>query len=116
MNKGFVFSFESLISLLIFSILLITITQTQTSKNSSEIDDLIALKKANDLLKIWSIKPDIIQIKSDTMLIFENNASVYVDGLEIVKSKFKGESISTSSKIVDEFLIEHEISIIVYFN
>lgn len=115
MNKGFVFSFESLISLLLFSILFISIT-TNTNSFDNNIDELIALKKGNDLLKIWSKEPDILQVKSDTEFVFGNNASVYIDGIKIVEAKFNGESISTSTKIIDEFLIEREIRIIVYFN
>lgn len=116
MNKGFIFSFEALISLLIFSILLIAVSQNTNSFENSNIDELIALKKANDLLKVWAIKPDILQIKSDTDMVFKKNASVFVDGVKIVDSKFSGESISTSGKIIDEFLIEREIIIVVYIN
>jgi hypothetical protein len=113
MNKGFLFSFEALISLLLFSLLIISF---ETNEENYSFKELIALKKANDLLKVWSYYPDILTIESDTKMVFDDHASVFVDDIKIVESKFSGESISTNAEIIDSLLIKRNIRIIVYFN
>ncbi len=114
MNKGFVFSFEAVLSILIFSLILLSLPQT----TQSSFKELIVIQKINDLLKVWSYDFDISEIESDVGFIFKNNenVTVIIDEITYLKSKLKGESVSSQGIIVDKNFSERKINIIVYFN
>lgn len=113
MIKGFVFSTETIISLLLFSTILISFN---IPKNES-FTDLIIIQQQNDLMKIWGKNfPNENDIKNDTKLFFKN-ATVFLDEKKIIIGKeCFGESIANETKIFDDNLIEKNIRIIVYKN
>ena len=109
--KGFIISFEAIFSILLFLLIILTINFNTTNN----LQDLLILQQENDLLKVWSINyPTIPEIIFDTKLMFDN-ASVFLDEKEILKSNGK-QSISSEAIILDNSLKEHKIRIVVYFN
>lgn len=112
MNKGFVFSFESTIALILFALILFSIPNYQ----SNDFRDLIIIQKSNDLLKVWSYEFNINEFSSDAEFVFGKRVDVLVDGEFILKSNFGGERISTSKKIIDNYLNKRNVTINVYYN
>ncbi len=111
MNKGFVLTMEAVISILLFGIAILCINLP--SENS--LKELLIIQQENDLLKVWSIDfPSESEMILDTKSLFEN-ASVYLDGAEILKGS-GNESVSSEGIIIDDFLIERKIRIVVYLN
>lgn len=112
MNKGVIFSFEALISLILFALILISFPIIQ----ETSFRDLIAIQQANDLLKVWSYDFKINEMKSDIEFVFNKNATLIIDNQIIYESPFLGERISVNGIILDDFLNERNIQIIIYFN
>lgn len=112
MNKGFVFSFESIVAIILFGLILISLpSQTETS-----FRELIIIQKSNDLLKVWSYEFNTSEFSSDAEFVFGKNVDILIDGQIILKSDFDGERISTSKKIINNHLEEINVEIIVYYN
>jgi hypothetical protein len=112
MNRGIIFSLEAILSGIIFCIILLSMSNVQ----SDSLKELLIVQQGNDLLKIWSTDfPTNTEIISDTQALFDN-ASVSLDGTEILKAKSTGmNKISLEEIIVDDFLVERRIRIIVYY-
>jgi hypothetical protein len=110
MNKGFVLSFEATLTLILFSLILLSVPQTKTQN----FTDLIILQQENDLLKIWSKNYSPSEMITDVKTNFDN-ASLFVDNIELVKGIKTKKSIASNAIILDFFLIEHSVRIVVYY-
>jgi hypothetical protein len=114
-NKGFVFSLEAGLALLIFSFALITLFLPQ----EISLKEIYVLQQENDLLKIWSIDyPTIPQALTDCKKMFGNNFELKIDGLNVSQniSPKNNESIASSAILLDNLLNERLFEIIVYFD
>jgi uncharacterized protein HemX len=114
-GKGFVFSFEAVISALILGLALIATSQQQTIS----LKEVLLLQQENDLLKVWSAEekfPSEAEMVADANLFFRENCDLTVNGMEILTSKGKGKNcVSSEGKILDDSLSEKNILIKVYF-
>ena len=109
--KGFIISFETIFSILLFLLIILTIN----FPDQDNFKDLLLLQQENDLLKVWSANyPTNQEIVTDTMLMFDH-VSVFLDEKEILKSN-GNQSISSEAVILDNSLNEHKFRIVVYFN
>ena len=107
LNKGFVFTFEAILALLLFALMLYSIP---LQKNSN-LQELIIIQQSNDLLRVWSQSyPTEQEILFDTKLLFENNAEIMLNEKELTKCIGKNK-IATEGIILDDFLIENKIKI-----
>lgn len=110
--KGYVFTLEALLSLLIFALIISTVPVVE----SNSLKELIVLQQANDLLKVWSMKNlNEGEMVFDTKEMFGNNFSLYLDE-KVLHKGFGNESVATSAKIMSNALIERKVRIVVYFN
>jgi len=113
LNKGFIFSFEAAISMLLFGLMITMIFPMQ----AVSLKELIILQQENDLLKLWSInypsqnemEIDAKQLFSDTEL-FVNNNNVFFTGNK------KDNSVSSEAIIFDNYLNETKVRVVVYFD
>jgi len=111
LNKGFVFTFETIIALLLFALMLFSIT---VQKNPN-LEELIIMQQSNDLLRVWSqIYPTNEEMISDTNLIFQNKAMLKINELELTNCSGTNK-IATEGVILDQLLNENKITIIVCY-
>ncbi len=110
MNKGFVLSFEAALTLILFSLILISVPQPKTQN----FTDLIILQQENDLLKIWSKNYSPFEMVNDVKTNFYN-ASLFIDDVPLLSGKLTKNSIASEGILLDLFLIEHKVRIVVYY-
>jgi len=114
-KNGIVFSFEATIAILFFGIILITLPTP--SENS--LKELLLVQQENDLLKIWGINfPSESEMIEDTQLMFKK-FDLFIDNKQIFSfsntdPEISNESIASEGIIVDEYLVERKIRIVVY--
>lgn len=113
MSKGFVLSFDSILSLTLF---ILFFTFIFLNSQTTSFKELIALEQGNDLLKIWAIDFKENELKSDVEFFFNNNVTLKLDDKVIIESILKNECVSTSAFILDEELVERKVELIIYFN
>ncbi|MBT4191675.1 MAG: hypothetical protein HOE11_00040 [Candidatus Diapherotrites archaeon] len=107
-QRGFVFTLESTIAILVFSLLLLTISFPA----SNSMTELLVIQQANDLLKVWSVTyPSNNEIVFDTRELFGSKASVSVDRIKILNNTCFGDAVSSEAILLDDFLIEREFVI-----
>ena len=112
MKNGFVFSFEALVALLLFA----TIILTMNFGDSNSLKELMVFEQENDLLKIWSVNfPTDIEMINDTKLLFKN-FELFLDENKISGTGIGKNSIASEGTIIDNYLVERKIRIVVYFN
>ena len=112
-SKGFVLTFEAIITTLIFSLLLLSISQTplQTLK------ELTILQQANDLLRVWSAtNTNESEMITDLKSVFENNADLWINSEVKFWGQKKNEAVATEGIILDYALNEIKVKIIIYYN
>ncbi len=111
MRRGIVFCFEALIALLLFGTILITIP----SIKENSLKELLIIQQENDLLRVWSVDfPEQYEMISDTKIMFDN-FELFLDEEKIYQNGIVGEnSIASEGIIVDNFLIERKIRIVVH--
>ena len=110
-NKGFVFTFESIIALLLFALMLYAIP----AQNNSNLKELLIIQQSNDLLRVWSqIYPTNEEMISDTNLIFQNKAILKINNIELTNCSGTNK-IATEGVILDQLLNENKITIIVCY-
>ncbi|MDD4250680.1 MAG: hypothetical protein PHX27_00630 [Candidatus ainarchaeum sp.] len=112
-QKGFLISLEAIIAILMFSIVLLSISFPKQESFS----DLIIIQQENDLLRVWSKNSinenEMIQ---DAKLFFDN-FQIQIDNKKILIGKeCNKNAISSETILLDEKLIERKIRIIVYTN
>lgn len=116
-SRGFAISFEALISLFAFFLLLSTI-HAGGSTQAQSLKELYLLQKSNDLLKVWALKHDFSseELLSDLAFVFPENCVVLKQNkIPLNSCKATGSFISAKAKIFDSFLNLQEIELIVYY-
>ncbi len=113
MNKGFIISFEAGLSLIMFSLILISFS----FPNNESFKDLIVLQQSNDLLKIWSKNfPTEDEMINDASQFFKN-ASILINKNELtIGKKCLGNNVASEAIIFDDHLNKKNVRIIVYLN
>ena len=111
-NKGFVFSLEATISVLLLGTALLTLFQP----HDASFKKLVVLQQENDLLKVWGINfPSEKEMANDAKQLFAENFELLVGGKKIAAAKSqKKNCVSSEAKIIDEDLSERKILIKVY--
>ncbi|MFA5763735.1 MAG: hypothetical protein WC915_02895 [archaeon] len=110
MNKGFVLSFEAALTLILFSLILLSVPQPKTES----FTELIILQQENDLLKIWSKDYSPLEMIKDIKTNF-TNASLFIDEIQLVNGNITKNSIASEGVLLDLILIEHKVRIVVYY-
>jgi len=112
MNTGFVFSFEAIIALLLLATILLSMNFGETNS----LKELLILQQENDLLKVWSANfQSETEMINDTKLLFDNY-ELFLDNKKISGTGNGKNSVASEAVLVDNYLIERKIKIIVYFN
>ncbi len=109
LNKGFIFSFEATLSILIFSLILISLPYSKTDNYS----ELIIIQQENDLLKVWSKNYSETEMIKDIKQLFES-ASLFVNDIKILEGNKTNAAISSEGILLDEFLNEKRVRVVVY--
>jgi hypothetical protein len=110
--RGFVFSLEACIALIIFGLTCITLFQpTQVS-----LKELIVLQQENDLLKVWSVTyPTQLDSVKDCEQLFGDRFELKIDGILIHSFRENANSVSSSAILLDDSLSEKLFELTVYF-
>ncbi|MFA5125543.1 MAG: hypothetical protein WC462_00890 [archaeon] len=112
-QKGFVFSLEATLSLLLFALMLFALP----AQESFSLKELAATQQANDLLRVWSAKQTTeTEMISDTKILFENNAELWINETQLLSAEKKKNSIATEGIILDEKLFEKNVKIIIHYD
>ncbi|MEK6959408.1 MAG: hypothetical protein AABW59_05185 [archaeon] len=113
MKKGFVFSLEAALALVVIASAIIFLPQVE----SVTLDELMILQQENDLLKVWSYDPPSdIEAMADCTTMFGNNYSLTIDGRELVKKPCAKRAVASEARIVNELLLEQTFKIEVCFS
>lgn len=111
-KKGFNFSTEATIMLLLVSMILISIPQNKPQSYK----ELAITQKANDLLRVWSISiPNESEILSDAKWFLEKNYEISINGKKYGELEGKNK-ITVEGIILDNELNENKIEIKIGFN
>lgn len=109
--KGFVFTFESILALMLFALMLFSIPQ----ENNPTLKELIILQQSSDLLRVWSqIYPTEEEMIKDAKTIFSNNVSLKINGSEVLTCEGKNK-LSQEGVLIDKMLNENKIIIIICY-
>jgi hypothetical protein len=112
LSKGFVFTFEAILTILIFILLLYSLPQEKTPT----FKELIITQQANDLLRVWSQECLAEEeIMRDAKQLFKNQVSLWINEKELTKCNAKN-TIATEGIILDQHLKENKIKIIICYN
>jgi hypothetical protein len=112
-QKGFVFSFEATISILLLLLMLFYLPETK----SNSLKELLALEEANDLLRVWSITGiNESEMALDLNTLFGTRAGLEINERIIVKGNAKNNSVSTEGIILNQELKEEKIRITVFLD
>jgi len=112
-TKGFVFSLEATIALILFVLMLVALP----THNTSSLKELLILQQENDLLRVWSAKQSSTQeMLSDIKLLFGENGELWINETQLNKAKVAKNSISSEGIILDDSLKENKIRIIVKYD
>jgi hypothetical protein len=112
-EKGFFFTLEAFVSLMLFSLIIFTLPQAQ----ESSLKELAISQQTNDLLRVWSAKnTNQNEMIHDTQELFGQNAELWVNEKQIVFAEKKKNAFSSEGIIVDEQLKENKIRVLVYYD
>jgi len=111
-KKGFVFSLEATLALILFGLMLFTLPQIQTTS----LKELAISQQQNDLLRVWSAKESSeSEMSTDTQKMFGQNAEVWVNKKQLLPSQKKKNALASEGILLDEKLNEKRVKIIVYY-
>ena len=111
-QKGFVFSLEATLALILFGLMLFTLPQVQTTS----LKELAITQQANDLLRVWSAKEtNENEMILDTQKLFGQNAEVWINEKQILSAQKKKNAIASEGTILDEALNEKRVKVVVYY-
>ncbi len=112
-NKGYVFAFEAIITLMLFCLAISFLTQTRAETTI----DLLVLQKENDLLKVWSYDlPSEGELLVDTQKVLGEKFFLKINE-KILKNNSEGKNcIASSGKILNKTLNYENIEIKVCFD
>jgi hypothetical protein len=112
LKKGFVFTFESILTLLLFALMLYSIP----AEKNFTLKELLITQQADDLLRVWSQSyPNESEIIEDTKMMFGNNAKISLNGKEILNCEGTNK-ISIEGIILDDTLNENNLNITICYN
>jgi hypothetical protein len=113
LNKGFVFSLEATISVMLLGVALLVLFQPRTAS----FVELTVFQQENDLLKVWSADfPSEAEMISDARLLFGENVDLFIDGRQITATKtVKKNCVSSGAALLDDSLNERKFLIKAYF-
>jgi Tfp pilus assembly protein PilV len=113
LNRGFVFSLEAVISVLLLAIAILTLFQHQTFS----FKELVIIQQENDLLKVWSAKfPAEPEMASDAELLFKKKFKITTNGNYITCEAGEGKNcVSSEATLLDDSLNEKNVSIKICF-
>lgn len=116
-SRGFAISFEALISLFAFFLLLSAI-HVGSQVQAQSLKELYLLQKSNDLLKVWALKHDFSsgELLSDLAFVFPENCVVLKQNkIPLNACKATGSFITATAGVFDAFLNLQEIELTVYY-
>jgi hypothetical protein len=112
-TKGFVFSLEATIALLLFVLMLIALP----AHKESSLKELLILEQENDFLRVWSAKETSpSQMLNDARQIFEENVVVLVGENPLNQTLLKNNSIVSEGTLLDSSLSEMKVKIQVNYD
>ena len=112
-ERGFVFSLEATIALMLFVLMLLALPIQQ----NTSLKELLILQQENDLLRIWSTKETPTnEMVSDIKLMFGENGEVWVNNVSLNKAIIKNNSISSEGIILDGALRENLVRVVVNYD
>jgi|GEM_PF-1096309 len=112
-QKGFVFTMEAALSLLMLALMVAALPQPAPFS----LKELAITQQANDLLRVWSAKStNEMGMITDTNNLFLGNAELWNNEKKLIFAAAKGNSIATEGIILDDFLVERKIRIVVYYD
>ncbi len=112
-TRGFVFSLEATISLILFVLMLVALP---IHENSS-LKELLILQQENDLLRVWSAKESSPQeMIYDVKLMFGENGELWINEIKMNNGITAKNSIASEGIILDNSLNENKIRITVNYN
>ena len=111
LTKGFVFTFESIIALILFALMLFSIHQ----ENNPTLKELIILQQSSDIIRVWSqIYPTEEEMIKDSKTIFSNNVSLKINGKEVLTCEGKNK-LSQEGILLDKMLNENKIIVTICY-
>jgi len=112
-ERGFIFTMEAALSLLMLALMISALPQP----NPFSLKELATTQQANDLLRIWSAKnTNEFEMAADVNKLFEGNAELWIGGVKLLIANIKKNSIATEGILLDEWLIEKKVKIVVYYD
>ncbi|MFA6269277.1 MAG: hypothetical protein WCW13_04265 [archaeon] len=112
-EKGFVFTLEAGVSIMLFGLMLFCLPQTQ----NFTLKELAIIQQADDLLRVWSAQEtNESEMISDTNKLFGEAAEVWVNSKQLSIAQKKLNVISAEGAIVDLFLRENMVKVLVYYD
>ena len=117
MQGGFAISLEAFFSVFAFFIVLSTVSGFQ-AQSQADLRELYLLQKANDVLKVWSLKHELSrqELLSDLSFAFPQNCVVLkMNGIALNECKANFSFVSSKARIFDSLLQLQEIELIVYY-
>lgn len=107
-SKGFVFSMEATLSLILIGLMILSLQ----APRSVSLKEVLIVQQENDLLKIWSIQGfDETQARNDVFDAFGANGEIIINnrGATLIGERI----ISSEGILLDPFLNEIKVNIIV---
>ncbi len=98
-EKGFVISIEAVISLIIFSLIILSIALPQ----KVSLIELSIIQQQNDLLRVWGTKETTEQeIINDAKQLLGENVSLIINSKEVLLGKKTNTCYSSSGEMIYE--------------
>jgi hypothetical protein len=114
MKKGFVFTLEAALSIMLLMLILFSFP----SKECFSLKELTIAQEANDLLRVWSAKETSeSEMIFDAQMVLGENFQILINGKEINPNTLKKRNtFSTTGVIVDSTLEEKEITLLIGYD
>ena len=112
-QKGFTFTMEAIIALLLFALMLFALP----AQKPDSLKELLALQQANDLLRVWSITGiNETEMVNDTKQLFGENAELWINETKLLEAQKTRNSIATEGIIWSPLRNENKIKVVIYYN
>ncbi|VVB76521.1 Uncharacterised protein [uncultured archaeon] len=112
-KNGFIFTMEAALSLLMLALMIAALPQP----NSFSLKELVVTQQANDLLRVWSAKSTTeVEMIADTNKLLNGNAELWVNENKLLNGLMRKNSIATEGILLDEWLAEKKVKIVVYYD
>jgi hypothetical protein len=112
-QKGFTFTMEAIIALLLFALMLFALP----AQKPDSLKELLALQQANDLLRVWSITGiNETEMINGTKQLFGENAELWINETKLLEAQKTRNSIATEGIIWSPLRNENKIKVVIYYN